>query len=100
MPITIEAPINVGATLVQREVASADQKNLVVMNTVPTVRVKFSRVTDIEARIRAYFNLSDANQKKVEAWIDKNAGGVPFAFFIRSGDGAALRKMARDLNIP
>jgi hypothetical protein len=100
MPITIEASINVGATLVQREVASADQKNLVVMNTVPTVRVKFSRVTDIGARIRAYFNLSDANQKKVEAWIDKNAGGVPFAFFIRSGDGAALRKMARDLNIP
>jgi hypothetical protein len=100
MPITIEASINTTTSLVQRDAPPEALKNVVVNNVAPPVRVKFTPVPSIGTRIMAFFNASAANQRKVEAWLDQNANGIPIAFFIRSGDSTAMQKMVSDLKIP
>lgn len=87
------ALIEIQKTVGTESRAAEDAKSAVM-------EVKFAPTTSLGARIQAFALSSSDNRARVSSWLDQNGGGMPRAFFIRSGSPALQSQMIRDLSIP
>jgi hypothetical protein len=64
------------------------------------IQVRFSAVTDLGKRIRAFWRSSPANKRLVEGWVENNTPFGSLPIFLRQNATPLYQRVIIELNIP
>jgi len=64
------------------------------------IQVRFSAVTDLGKRIRAFWRSSPANKRRAEDWVENNTPFGSLPIFLRQNATPLYQRMINELNIP